>query len=448
MSTSKSIKTKMKFILASTPMTGHANPMLNAGRILREAGHKVVFSSSEAFQKQAETFGIRFVPLPAGANVDFTDPNAGRPERESIPLGPARALFDFRTAFADPIMRQFEGLQSLLKTFSADAILVDTTFGGVIPFLLGNYPDRPLIASLGVVALPFQRADGAPFGPALPPVDPASERAAEYRAMAEEGDALIATPMRRCVDEILEKLGARPLPMPYFDSIVALPDLYLQPGLEKFDLPHRNLPNTVHYIGALPPFSMGDMPADVQALVNKGKRIVVVTQGTVANRDLGELVLPAVQGLAMREDLTVIATTGGAPDSGLAFAIPENASVVRYLPLDELLRYADVLITNGGYGTATTALSKGVPMIVAGAGADKAEVALRVAYAGSGIDMRTDRPEPDALRKAVDAILGDKEYLARAREIAAKFTQIDTSQTLVRLLEEAVLKHREVPVQA
>jgi UDP:flavonoid glycosyltransferase YjiC (YdhE family) len=182
--------------------------------------------------------------------------------------------------------------------------------------------------------------------------------------------------------------------------------------------------------------------------VNKGKRVVVVTQGTVANRDLGELVLPALQGLAKREDLTVIATTGGATDSGLAGAIPENAAIVQYLPLDELLRYADVLITNGGYGTATTALSKGVPMIVAGAGADKAEVALRVAYAGSGIDMRTDRPAADALRKAVDAILEDKEYLARAREIAAEFTQIDTSQTLVRLLEEAVLKHREVSVQA
>jgi MGT family glycosyltransferase len=438
----------MKFILASTPMTGHVNPILNAGRILREAGHEVVFTSAEVFQKQAEMLGIQFVPLPAGANVDFTDPNAGRPERESIPLGPARALFDFRTAFADPITKQFEGLQSLIKTFPADAILVDTTFGGAIPLLLGNYPDRPLIASLGVVALPFQRADDAPFGPALPPVDPESERAAQYRAMAEEGDALIATPMRQCIDEILRKIGARPLPMPYFDSLVALPDLYLQPGLEQLDLPHRSLPNTVHYIGALPPFSTGEMPAEVQPLLNRGKKVVVVTQGTVANRDLGELVLPALQGLATREDLTVIATTGGAPDSGLAGAIPQNASVVQYLPLDELLRNAAVLITNGGYGTATTALSKGVPMIIAGAGADKAEVALRVAYAGSGIDMRTDRPGQEALRKAVDAILGDEGYLARAREIAAEFTKIDTSQTLVRLLEEAVLKHREVLVEA
>lgn len=422
--------------------------MLNAGRILKEAGHEVVFTSAGALQEQADTLGIEFVPLPVGANVDFTDRNAGHPERESIPLGPARALFDFRIVFADPITKQFEGLQSLLETFPADAILVDTTFGGVIPFLLGNYPDRPVIASLGVVALPFQRADSAPFGPALPPVDPASTKAAEYRAIAEEGDALIATPMRQYVDQILEKLGAGPLPMPYFDSLVALPDVYLQPGLEQLDLPHKDLPDTVHYIGALPPFSKGIMPAEVQTLVNSGKTVVVVTQGTVANSDLRELVLPTLQGLAMREDVTVIATTGGAPDSELAGLIPENATVVRYLPLDELLRHADVLVTNGGYGTVTRALSEGVPMIVAGEGADKAEVALRVEYAGSGINMGTGCPTPEALHEAVEAILGDKGYLARAREIATEFTKIDTSNMLARLLEEAVMKRRDVLVKA
>jgi MGT family glycosyltransferase len=438
----------MKFILASTPMAGHANPMLNAGRILREAGHEIVFTSSEAFRKQATTLGFRFAPLPAGASVDFTDPNAGRREREQIPLGPERALFDFRTAFADPITSQFEGLQRLLAEVPAQAILVDTTFGGVFPFLLGDHPDRPVIATLGVVALPFQRADGAPFGPALPPIDPASEQAAEYRAMAKEGDALIATPMRMYVDEILTKLRAQPLPLPYFDSLVALPDLYLQPGLRQFDLEYRDLPETVHYIGALPPFSTGDMPPEVLALVNRGKPVIVVTQGTVANRDLSELLLPTLQGLAMHDNLTVIATTGGAPDSEITGSIPANAAVARYLPLDELLQYADVLVTNGGYGTATTALSKGVPMIVAGAGADKAEVALRVAYAGSGIDMRMDRPTPAALRAAVDAILGGQSFRARASAIAKEFAQVDASRMMVRLLEQAISKHREVPAHA
>jgi hypothetical protein len=51
------------------------------------------------------------------------------------------------------------------------------------------------------------------------------------------------------------------------------------------------------------------------------------------------------------------------------------------------------------------------------------------------------------VREAVDAILQEKRYVTRAREIAEEFMRINTSDTLVRLLEEATLKRRRLSLQ-
>jgi len=44
------------------------------------------------------------------------------------------------------------------------------------------------------------------------------------------------------------------------------------------------------------------------------KRLVLITQGTVANWDLGQLVGPALVGLAEEKDLILLVTTGGQAD--------------------------------------------------------------------------------------------------------------------------------------
>jgi UDP:flavonoid glycosyltransferase YjiC (YdhE family) len=438
----------MRFIIACTPMTGHVNPLLAGGGILHDAGHEVVFVSAEPVRQQAESTGMRFFPLAQGGAVDFAAPNAGHPERENVPLGPERALFDFRVAFVDPIPEQFATLKELCKSFPADGILVDTTFGGTLPFLLGGYPDRPMIASLGVVALPFHRDDGAPFGPGLPPVDHLSPEAEQYRRMAAEGEAIILKPMQQVMNSILSSVGAGEIPMSYFDSLVALPDIFLQPGLAECDVPRSDLPDTVHYIGALPALTVGELPPEVQAKLKGDKKVVVVTQGTVANRDLSDLVWPVMEAMKSRDDVVVIATTGGADLPSTSERLPENAILTRYLPMDTMLGHADLLVTNGGFNTVMRAHGEGVPLIVAGEGADKAEVAARVAFAGCGINLGTSRPTVQSMAEAVDTVLTRGCYRRKAEEIRAKLALMDTPGMVVRLLEGTVQKHADRSVGA
>jgi UDP:flavonoid glycosyltransferase YjiC (YdhE family) len=80
------------------------------------------------------------------------------------------------------------------------------------------------------------------------------------------------------------------------------------------------------------------------------RRVVLVTQGTVANRNFGLLIAPTLAALANEPDVLVVATTGGRPVEAIPGAVPSNARLASYLPFEWLLPRVDVLVTNGGYG--------------------------------------------------------------------------------------------------
>ncbi|MFG2936646.1 glycosyltransferase [Streptomyces sp. NPDC048282] len=136
---------------------------------------------------------------------------------------------------------------------------------------------------------------------------------------------------------------------------------------------------------------------------------MVVTRGSFDNRDPGRLIRPAVDGPAGR-DVLVVAATGradGPAEIEAAGPVPANARIGGYVPFDALLPHASVLVTNGGYGGVHQALRHGVPLVVGGDGEDKPEVAARVEWSGTGVDLRTGQPSPEAVRDAVAKVLGE-----------------------------------------
>lgn len=79
---------------------------------------------------------------------------------------------------------------------------------------------------------------------------------------------------------------------------------------------------------------------------------------------------------------------------------------------DELLRESSVLVCGGGHGMLVKALRAGVPLVVVPGGGDQWEMANRVARQGSGVIVRPSTV--DALRSAVELVLGDPRYAAAA----------------------------------
>ena len=100
------------------------------------------------------------------------------------------------------------------------------------------------------------------------------------------------------------------------------------------------------------------------------------------------------------------------------------------------------MITNGGYGTVSQALRVGVPIVVAGKSEDKAEVAARVAWSGTGINLGTSNPTTEAIREAADLILDGSEHRLKAKALSKEFKRHDTAAELLRLLENVASSDR------
>jgi UDP:flavonoid glycosyltransferase YjiC (YdhE family) len=168
--------------------------------------------------------------------------------------------------------------------------------------------------------------------------------------------------------------------------------------------------------------------------------VVLVTQGTLANTDLSQLVGPTLTALAA-EDMTIIATTGGPAVETIPVPLPANARAAVFVPFDRLLSKVSVMVTNGGYGAVNHALSLGVPLVIAGDTEEKPEIAARVAWAGAGINLENARPSEEQIRDAVQATLTEGRYRDAARALAEDFARYNALETITSALEARVGVH-------
>jgi UDP:flavonoid glycosyltransferase YjiC (YdhE family) len=115
-----------------------------------------------------------------------------------------------------------------------------------------------------------------------------------------------------------------------------------------------------------------------------------------------------------REDIIAVAILGEKDSKSFQDDFPPgttisaNAHVIDFFPFNDILAYSDLFITNGGYGGFQHAVGNSALLIVAGTGADKPEVAMRVEWTGLGVNVRTNMPMVEALRAAVDKVIGNE----------------------------------------
>src|SRR5262249_51874938 len=141
-----------------------------------------------------------------------------------------------------------------------------------------------------------RREDGAPHFLGLAPATTHAQHS-EYAAIAHEHDKLVNQPISRQLNRRLMDLGVGPLSLSLLDSVVELADAYMQLTVPSFEFP-RAIPASVHFVCALPIIpNQAALPSRAHEL-DGSRKIVLATQGTVANHDFSLLIGPTLKALA------------------------------------------------------------------------------------------------------------------------------------------------------
>jgi UDP:flavonoid glycosyltransferase YjiC (YdhE family) len=430
--------TPRRFVLCTTPAQGHTAPLLALARRLVDDGHEVTFFTTEHYRDKVMATGARFAPF--DPSYDAHDLMVANPEREARSKRGFRGVKDdLRRIFIGPIPGQFAGLQAILERYPADAIVFDTMFLGALPLALEPRSARPAIVCIGVMPYAASSRDAPVFGVGLQPGSSPLHRA-RHAALHWATEHVALRDIRRLARRTFAATGAPPFSGYFIDLPPKVVDAYLQACTAGFEYPRSDLAPSVQFVGPIlsPPSSSFDYPPWWSEL-DAARPVVHVTQGTLDNADLGRLLRPTIEGLA-GQDVLVVATTGGPDPAPLRPDLPDNARLERFIPHDLLLPKVDVMVTNGGYGGVQQALANGTPLVIAGDSEDKPEVAARVRWSGTGVDLRTGRPSPEKIARGVRRVLSDPGYRKRAQvlqgEIAAA-TPLDTiTDVLLKLTGE------------
>lgn len=403
-------------IFASVPVHGHVTPLLPLAAELVARGDRVRFLTGSRFREAVAATGAQHVTLPAEADFDDRNVSERFPERERLSAVKAIA-HDLEHIFVRPGGPQYAALSGLLADEPADAVVTDPTFAAGALLIELPAGERPPVIVAGVLPLNLPAPDLAPFGFGLPPLDGLLGRARNGLLRA------LTARLFASVDEAGRAIGrslhGREPRIPVMQWLQHA-DAVVQLTVPSFEYPRPDARNLA-FVGPVSASGAAQYQRpDWWGDLDGSRPVIHVTQGTLANADLTELIRPTIDAFADAEPLVVVAT-GGTPVARLG-ALPGNVRAAEFLPYEELLSRTTVMVTNGGYGGTQFALRHGVPLVVAPGKEDKVEVAARIAWSGVGVNLRTQRPSPARIRRGVEQVLADPSYRRAARRVGAEIT--------------------------
>jgi MGT family glycosyltransferase len=431
--------TAARILVCAMPLVGHVTPLLPLARELVTRGHDVHFYTGSRFREAVEATGAHFEAMSTALDPGDRPLEDFLPELRKL-TGIAQLKYALKHFFIDSGLGQLSDLRSIVSRFGPDTIAVDSSFRGAA--LLHELGEGPPWVAVNIFPLMLSSRDTAPFGPGFAPM-PGRVGRLRNAILQWLATHVLMRDVVAHANAQRAALGLSPRTELIFDAALS-PYLYLQAGVTSLEYPRSDLAPQVHFVGPLTDAQTGDNqdpPPWWGEVVSGDRPVIHVTQGT-ANTDPHELLVPTLRALA-DEDLLVVATTGG-PEIDSLGALPDNARAATFIPHSALLPHVSIMVTNGGYGGVLTALSHGIPLVVAGGTQDKPEVANRVQYAGAGVNLHTGNPTDEDVREAVHRLLDDPQFRLGAEAVAEDIAGHRGAPAAANLIETLLESGRPV----
>jgi rhamnosyltransferase subunit B len=359
------------FILCPLGSSGDVFPFIGLGRALLQRGHQVTVVSLDTFAEAITTAGLRFASFGSEADFDHlvADARLWNPLR-----GPAKVFH----AFVDAVPRYLEALRRCM---------------------LGDLPVT-LISSGGVFAARIIREQtGVPHF--IVHLQPAVFLSAYETPVYLQGTAWLAQhcpvwikKIMLCLPNPIDLLiGSRIRSLCKAEGITPprsvwhdwwhSPDGTVALFPEWFAEPQPDWPQPL-YQHTFPLEDLGadqSLSAELKTFLAQGSKPVVFTLGTGNQhaRLFFEIAAKAVAALGIR---AIFATRY--PEHCLPTALPKEVLAVKYAPFSLLLPHCAALVSHGGVGTCSQAMSAGVPHLVIALAHDQPDNAYRLQCLGVG----------------------------------------------------------------
>ncbi|HTJ66870.1 MAG TPA: glycosyltransferase [Actinospica sp.] len=160
--------------------------------------------------------------------------------------------------------------------------------------------------------------------------------------------------------------------------------------------------------------------------------LIYFTLGTLDTyRDVFERVLAALRDLPVR----VVATVGRQLDPASFGPQPDHVRIEQFIPQDEILTEADLVIAHGGSGTLIGSLAHGIPSLLLPMGADQPHNTGRCVELGTALELDPVTFTPDAAARAVTTLLHEATYRQAAQRIQAEINTLPEPADALPLIE-------------
>lgn len=407
-----------KILFANFPADGHFNPLTGLAVYLKDLGADIRWYSSGTYTHKLKKLHIQHYPYRKAIDVESNNFDKVFPDRLKKKSQLAKLKFDIIHAFILRGPEYYADLTAIYKEFPFDVVIADCAFTG-IPFIkeLMKIP----VVSVGVFPLAETSGDLPPAGLGIMPSHTLAGKIKQAFLRWFARQVIFRQPnavLHRMFDEYKIPHHREGV----FDMLIQKADLLLQSGTPGFEYSRSDLSKHVRFIGALLPYSPAEKREPwFDKRLNQYERVLLVTQGTV-EKDIEKLLVPVLEAFKDSDNL-VVCTTGGSKTDELRARFPQDNLVIEdFIPFGDVMPYADVYITNGGYGGVMLGIGNNLPLVVAGIHEGKNEINARVGYFKLGVNLGTENPTPQQVKTAVLKVTGDPVYKQQVEKLSREFS--------------------------
>ncbi|MDQ3396290.1 MAG: glycosyltransferase [Deinococcota bacterium] len=313
----------MNILFATVPADGHFNPLTSVAMHFKAAGHDVRWYTGPSYAAKLERLDIPHYPFQRATEVNGDNIGELFPERAKL-HGPALIRFDGKHMMVANTGNYFEDVQEIDATFPFEVCFCDAAFYAM--HLIKEKLDKQVCA-IGIAPSVETSKDVPPNFVGLQPGKTAIGKLIHQgmRAMMER---MVMNEVRDLYNRILASHGLAPIDGSLFDVSYRSPNVVFQSGVPGFAYPRRERNPKVQFVGALLPYKAAITKAFSQPeKLDTYKRVILISQGTVDNKDPRKLIVPALEALKDTDALLIV-TTGYCQTEALRASYPQDNIVI------------------------------------------------------------------------------------------------------------------------